>query len=85
MREYWGGMDEAGVILSPFNQSVPIEIQDKVMAEAQKLMNGQDTIFAGPLKDNTGKEMVAAGAQSSDKDLLSMQWLVEGVSGSIPK
>jgi hypothetical protein len=43
-----------------------------------------DNIFAGPLKDQSGKEKIAVGQKASDPDLLTMRWLVEGVSGKIP-
>jgi basic membrane protein A and related proteins len=84
MREYWGGFDDNGVELSPFNKNVPQEVQDKVLAEMKKLAQGEDNIFAGPLMENDGQEIIAAGQKASDKDLLTMRWLVKGVSGKIP-
>jgi basic membrane protein A and related proteins len=41
-------------------------------------------VFAGPINDNTGAERVAAGAQLTQADLIGMNWLVEGIQGSIP-
>jgi hypothetical protein len=40
--------------------------------------------FAGPLTDNTGRLRVPAGQSLTDADLLSLNWLVEGVVGSLP-
>jgi hypothetical protein len=43
------------------------------------------TVFTGPLKDNTGQERMPAGQAMTAEQLLSMDWLVEGVVGTIPK
>jgi len=43
-----------------------------------------DNIFAGPISDQSGKVIIPKGQKASDKDLLTMRWLVEGVSGKIP-
>jgi basic membrane protein A and related proteins len=53
-------------------------------------------VFAGPITDNTGKEILAAGEQLEQSDLdqfpnaagdncqTCMNWLVEGINGTIP-
>ena len=41
--------------------------------------------FTGPVVTNEGKEVVAAGQTPTDKDLLSMNWLVKGVAGKLPQ
>lgn len=82
--EVWWGFEKQGMKMSPFNAVVPSEVQQKVLAEKAKLASGMDTIFAGPLKDQMGKEIISAGQKAKDLDLLKMRWLVEGVSGKIP-
>jgi basic membrane lipoprotein Med (substrate-binding protein (PBP1-ABC) superfamily) len=82
--EVWWGFEKQGMKLSPFNAEVPREVQQKVLAEKAKLAGGMDNIFAGPLKDQSGKEKITAGQKVGDPDLLTMRWLVEGVSGKIP-
>ncbi len=82
--EYWGGFDRENIVLSDFHASVPEEVRRKVLAEKEKLASGEDDIFAGPLYDQAGTLMVPEGGKASDKDLLTMRWLVRGVSGSIP-
>jgi simple sugar transport system substrate-binding protein len=49
-----------------------------------KMMAGSFDIFAGPLKDNKGKEVIAAGKvqKQTDLELEKMNYLVEGVLGS---
>ena len=37
------------------------------------------------IKDNEGNVKVAEGATMTDEEMLSMDWFVEGVIGSVPK
>ena len=41
--------------------------------------------FAGPIRDQSGAERVPEGQSLTDKDLLGMNWYVEGVEGELPK
>ncbi len=82
--DVWWGFEKNGIKLSPFNPSVPEDVRRKVLAEKKLLERGVDNIFAGPIKDQSGKVIIPAGKRASDKDLLTMRWLVEGVSGRIP-
>jgi basic membrane lipoprotein Med (substrate-binding protein (PBP1-ABC) superfamily) len=82
--EVWWGFERDGITLSPFNASVPAAVRQKVLAEKQLLAEGVDRIFGGPLKDQSGTLKIPAGQQATDQDLLTMRWLVEGVSGEIP-
>ena len=49
-----------------------------------KLMAGGYVIFKGPLKDNKGKAVIAAGTDrgQTDPELEKMNYLVEGVIGA---
>ncbi len=82
--EIWWGFEKNGIKLSPFNASVPQELRKKVLAEKTLLTEGVDQIFAGPVRDQSGKEIIPPGKKATDPDLLTMRWLVEGVSGKIP-
>ncbi len=83
--EYWAGFDKNNIVLSDFHSSVPEAVRQKVMAAKKKLAAGQDDIFAGPIYDQAGKLVIPEGQKATDKDLLTMRWLVQGVSGSIPQ
>ena len=50
-----------------------------------KMMAGTFDIFAGELKDNTGKVVIPAGKafKQTDVELESMNYLVEGVIGKV--
>ena len=61
------------------------ESEAKKAADAvkAKFMDGSFVIFKGPLKDNTGKELIPAGKsfEQTAIELESMDYLVEGVIG----
>ena len=80
----WWGFEKNGVRLTPFHESVPEDVRKRVLAQKAILEKGTDTIFAGPIKDQAGKVKIPAGKKATDPDLLTMRWLVEGVSGKIP-
>ena len=83
--QLWWGMKEGLVKLAPFNAKVPTEVQALVNEKAAAIIAGNLHPFAGPIKDQTGKEVVAAGQIPADGDLLGMSYFVEGVQGTIPK
>ena len=78
----WPGMAEGIVDLAPFGPMVPKEVQDKGNAEKARIIAGEQKIFVGPIKDQSGAVKVAAGAVASDEELLGMTWFVDGVIGT---
>ena len=82
--EAWWGFEKDGIKLAPFHVSVPEKVRRKVLAEKAILAKGVDNIFAGPIKDQSAKVKIPSGQKAEDPDLLTMRWLMEGVSGKIP-
>ena len=41
-------------------------------------------VFAGPLIDNKGKEIIPAGKTLNDGELWGMNYYLQGVNGNIP-
>lgn len=82
-RAIWWGMDKGVVDIAPFGPMVPKAVQDKVLAKKAELVKGVDTIFVGPIKDQTGQVKIPDGVKAEDKELLGMTWFVEGVVGSV--
>ena len=62
---------------------VPEDVKASVEAEKAKLKAGEDTIFAGPVKNQAGEVVIAEGTMPADGDLLGMNWFVEGVVGTV--
>lgn len=82
---YWQGMNDGIVGLAPMTNLVSADAKAKVEEVKKKMMDGSFKPFNGPIKDQTGKEMIPAGQTMSDKDQLELQWFVEGVKGKIEK
>jgi basic membrane lipoprotein Med (substrate-binding protein (PBP1-ABC) superfamily) len=82
---YWKGFEANGVKLADFNESIPQDVRDKVLAVQEQLKNGQDDIFTGPIFDQNGKKVLAEGERFDDGQLLSMQMLVKGVQGKLAR
>lgn len=78
---------EDGVVdLAPFGPKVPADVQSDI-EEVKARMAGDEPFlaFVGPLKDQDGEVKIAAGATPDIETLESMDWLAEGVVGSIPE
>jgi simple sugar transport system substrate-binding protein len=73
------------VVLMPLNASVPPDVAKLFNEKKQAIVDGKLILFAGPLKDNTGAMKIPAGQEMPFKDLMAINWYVEGVEGSIPK
>ncbi|OPY05062.1 MAG: Purine-binding protein precursor [Syntrophaceae bacterium PtaB.Bin038] len=83
--QYWGPMADGIVDLAPFNKAVPADVVKLVNGKKRDIIRGRLHPFAGPVKDNTGKVIVPAGRTLSDAEMLSFNWFVEGVEGTLPK
>ncbi len=85
LRQYWAGFEKQGIQLSPFANTVPGDIQAKVLTEMERLNKGEDHIFTGPLMGQDGTTLYAKGSSATDKDLLSMRVFIKGVKRKIPQ
>ncbi|MDX2495554.1 MAG: BMP family ABC transporter substrate-binding protein [Desulfuromusa sp.] len=83
--EIWWGMETGIVKLAPISNKVPQKVQDLVAERKQALVDHKSQIFTGPIKDQNGKIILEAGKTLQDKELLSMNYFIEGVQGTIPK
>ena len=79
-----GGYDKDYVRSSPFGAGATPEAINAAKTAMQAMKNG-DAIFVGPLKDNTGKQVVPAGTTYGPyaDELQQTDYLIEGVVGSI--
>ena len=83
--EVRGGLKENMIKLSPLNPAVPAAVAKLFEDKKAAIASGKFDPFQGPIKDQSGATVVAAGAAVPLKDLLSMNFYVQGVEGSIPK
>lgn len=78
----WPGLAEGIVDLAPFGAMVPQDVRDRVTAKKAEIAAGKDTIFTGPIYDQSGAVKVAEGVAMTDAEMLSMSWFVKGVVGT---
>ena len=80
-----GGLKDGYVKMSPYGAMVTDAAKKNADDIKAKMIAGTFDIFKGPLKDNKGNVVVAAGKQfkQTDLELEKMNYLVEGVIGSI--
>ncbi|MGY3604352.1 MULTISPECIES: BMP family ABC transporter substrate-binding protein [unclassified Bradyrhizobium] len=79
------GLKEGLVVMAPLNPNIPPEVVKVFEEKKAAIIAGTLNPFAGPIKDNTGKEMVPAGGKMSEATFSSLNWYVEGVEGTVPK
>ncbi|BBJ27253.1 BMP family ABC transporter substrate-binding protein [Athalassotoga saccharophila] len=82
---YYGNMADGLVELAPMSNLVPPQVQKLVNAMENEIKSGNFDPFEGPIYDQSGKLMIPAGQRATLDQLLSIQWFVQGVIGSIKK
>lgn len=83
----WGGVKDGMIRVGDFGATVPRAVQQEVLARQKDIAAGRVQPFHGrvAIRDNEGREQIAAGQTLSDAQILTMNWLVEGVSGRLPR
>ena len=79
-----GGLAEHFVKMSPYGPAVGAAARTHIDAVKAEMMKGGFAVVKGPLRDNKGTMVVAAGKAYPETaiELESMNYLVEGVVGS---
>lgn len=84
--QYFGGIKDGGIIdITKFSDKVDKDFQAKVTAKRQDIIDGKFDPFSGPVYDQSGAVKVKEGEKAGDDVLLSINWFVKGVLGTIPK
>jgi basic membrane protein A len=81
-----GAFPEGFVRMGPFGPAATPELRTAIDQTVGELTSGKRIIFAGPLKDNSDNVILTAGQSLGTKDptLGKMNYLLDGVIGSIP-
>jgi simple sugar transport system substrate-binding protein len=79
-----GGLADKFCKLSPYGSAVSEVAKTDAEAAKEQFLAKELVIYNGALKDNQGKEILAAGAKYEQQDIAleTMDWLIEGVQGS---
>ncbi|CAJ0722836.1 MULTISPECIES: BMP family ABC transporter substrate-binding protein [Ralstonia] len=80
----WWGLKEGAIDLGAYNAVVPEDVKTLVEARKKGIIDGSAPIWKGPLKDNTGKEVLPADKVADDGFLHGIKFYVDGVEGKIP-
>ncbi|MFM8389670.1 MAG: BMP family ABC transporter substrate-binding protein [Actinomycetota bacterium] len=80
---YYGDMADGHIVLAPLGKSVSEETRALIAEKTKEVVGNSGVMFTGPLKDNTGKEILADGVQATYEQLMAMDYLVEGIDGKV--
>jgi len=83
--DVWYGVKEGAVNIEGFGPDTSAAAKKLAEERRDALKTGKLHPFTGPIKDNSGKMLVAAGKTLTDAELRKMNVFVEGIEGSIPK
>ena len=79
---YYGTMADGYVALSPMTNNVTAEAKAKVEEVQALIKAGNFPIFTGPIYDNQGNEVVAAGESLDRGGIWEIEYHVKGVTAS---
>ena len=80
----WWGVKEGAIDMVSIAEDVPAETREKIAEIKKGLTDGSFVIWKGPIQDNAGKEVLAAGTNADDKFLGGVNFYVKGVEGQVP-
>ena len=80
----WWGLKEGMIDLKHYNTTLPEDVKKLLEERRQGVIDGSRPIWKGPLKDNTGKEVLGKDVVADDKFLHEIKFYVEGVDGKVP-
>jgi basic membrane protein A len=80
---HWLAADTGIVDIAPLHDDVSADTKALVEKEFAAIKDGTQTIFVGPLYDQSGKKAVEDGVELTENDLQTMMWFVQGVDGKV--
>ncbi len=81
--QYYGNMADGLVTLAPVSSSVPVDVQAQIAEVKQQIIDGKFSPFTGPITKQDGTQAYADGQVAALGELLSLDYFVEGVEGTI--
>jgi basic membrane protein A and related proteins len=82
----WGGVREGMIKVDGFGSKVPVAVQNEVLERQKEIAAGKLHPFyaAQAVLNNKGQEVIAKGQTLTDAQILNMNWLAQGVQGTLP-
>lgn len=81
----WHGISSGMVGFAAYGDAVPEDVKAAADVVREGIVNGTMHPFQGPINNQQGEQVVAAGETLDDGVLLGMNYYVEGVQGDLPK
>jgi basic membrane protein A len=81
---YWGTMADGFIRLSDFGPAVPDDVAAVVRAREAELKAGTFEVFCGPIIDQDGNVQVAEGECAELGHIFGVDYVLQGVEGSLP-
>ncbi|MEZ5411124.1 MAG: BMP family ABC transporter substrate-binding protein [Acidimicrobiales bacterium] len=81
--QYYGNMADGLVTLAPVSSSVPVDVQAEIGEVQKQIVDGTFAPFTGPITRQDGTQVLAAGEVADLGQLLSLDYFVQGVEGTI--
>jgi simple sugar transport system substrate-binding protein len=75
----WQGMKEGMVKIAPYGDAITDAARDAAEKVRIGITDGSMHTFAGPIKNQEGKEVLPAGQSLTDDKMATMDWYVAGV------
>ncbi len=82
--DVWGGFKAGMLHMAPWT-NMPDDVAQAAQSAEDGIKDGSIVIFKGPINDQSGKVKVPAGTELPDADILGMNWLAEGIEGTLPQ
>ncbi len=82
--DWWGTLAEDAVQLAPYGESVPEDVRAEVDEMLAGFEDGTFKPFVGPIADQNGEVRIAEGEEVTFEQFVAMDWLAEGVEGTLP-
>jgi basic membrane protein A and related proteins len=83
--DVWDGLAQGTVVLAPWSPKIPADVVKLAETARDNIAKGVLHPFTGPIKRQDGSLWLKDGERASDKDLLAMNFYVEGLEGALPK
>ena len=84
-QDTWDGISTGMVGFPEYSAEVPDDVKAAAEVIREGIVDGSLHAFQGPIFNQAGEEILAAGDIMDDKTLLGMNFYVQGVQGDLPK
>lgn len=83
--DVWEGIADGTVELAAWSPKIPADVVKLAETARDEIAKGSRHPFTGPINKQDGSPWLKAGEKAPDKDLLGMNFYVQGVEGALPK